>query len=144
MTLTQMAGITVMKARTNRVFSWGSGFMGQLGHGDRSSFEWPRNVQTMDGNLVVQLAAGPGDHMVALSGRPCRTSQRRHMTVSCVLAETGDVYSWGSGVCGQLGHGHLRNESTPQKVGSAGVSHTCEIEYKGRSHFVHMVHTFMS
>lgn len=34
------------------------------------------------------------------------------------LSETGDVYAWGSGVCGQLGHGQLRNETMPCKIES--------------------------
>ena len=60
--------IEVVKGRNNKVYTWGSGFMGQLGHGDRSSFDWPRNVQVLDGNGIIQLAAGPGDHVVGLTG----------------------------------------------------------------------------
>lgn len=61
-------GIEVVKGRNNRVFTWGSGFMGQLGHGDRSSFDWPRDVQALDGVGIIQMAAGPGDHCVGLTG----------------------------------------------------------------------------
>jgi len=86
-----------LKGRNNRVHTWGCGFMGQLGHGDRSSFDKPRNMVALDGGYVTQLALGPGDHAVALT-------------------EKGDVYCWGSGVSGQLGHGHLRNETVPVKV----------------------------
>ena len=60
--------IEVVKGRYNKVHTWGSGFMGQLGHGDRSSFDWPRNVQALDGVGIIQMAAGPGDHCIGLTG----------------------------------------------------------------------------
>merc|ERR1719174_243675 len=86
-----------LRGRNNRVHTWGCGFMGQLGHGDRSSVDIPRHVSDLEGLYVCQVALGPGDHALALT-------------------EKGDVYSWGSGVSGQLGHGHLRNETAPVKV----------------------------
>jgi len=35
----------------------------------------------------------------------------------CVHSATGVVYSWGSGIFGQLGHGNLRDRFSPLMVG---------------------------
>ena len=34
-----------------------------------------------------------------------------------VLVATGEVYSWGSGIFGQLGHGNLRDRFSPMMIG---------------------------
>ena len=34
-----------------------------------------------------------------------------------VLVATGEVYSWGSGIFGQLGHGNLRDRFSPLMIG---------------------------
>ncbi len=35
----------------------------------------------------------------------------------CVTIATGELYSWGSGIFGQLGHGNLRDRFSPLMVG---------------------------
>ena len=49
------------------------------------------------------------------------------LTHAVMLAEQGDVDAWGSGVCGQLGHGHLRNETIPCKATYHPSSRTLQL-----------------
>ncbi|GLE11616.1 hypothetical protein PINS_up024146 [Pythium insidiosum] len=66
------------------LLTWGDGRMGQLGHGLRRSRRTPRLVQSLLHKRIVQVACGA-----------------RH---TFALAEDGDVYSWGYGKGGALGH----------------------------------------
>ena len=76
------------------LFTWGSNQFGQLGHGKRAPLSLePRQVRVMSGLDVKQIIAGDNH--------------------SCVLTSTGDVYSWGRGDYGQLGHGNQANKDTP-------------------------------
>jgi hypothetical protein len=102
--------VEVVGGRSNQVYTWGSGFMGQLGHGDRSSFEWPRAVQALDGIGITQLAAGPGDHIVGLTG-VARTS-------NCLVFATHhtDKHRDGGRVCvGQWGVWSAGPRPPPQR-----------------------------
>ncbi len=68
---------------------------------------------------------------------------------------TGEVFSWGSGIYGQLGHGNLRDRFSPLMIGAplrgigitlvacheyhsaavAGKSHACNISYHFKSSY---------
>jgi alpha-tubulin suppressor-like RCC1 family protein len=56
------------------VLSWGTGYFGQLGHGDDSSWDSPKMISALEpskiGSRIVQIACG-GSHSGALtdSGR---------------------------------------------------------------------------
>ncbi|XP_034042312.1 alsin-like isoform X2 [Thalassophryne amazonica] len=66
------------------VWSWGRGSEGQLGHGDQLARLQPLCIKCLKGEKVIKITAG-SHHSLALSAK-CQ------------------VYSWGSNVCGQLGH----------------------------------------
>ncbi|KAK2839612.1 hypothetical protein Q5P01_013352 [Channa striata] len=66
------------------VWSWGRGSEGQLGHGDQLARLQPLCIKSLMGAEVIKVAAG-SHHSLAL-------------TAQC------QVYSWGSNMCGQLGH----------------------------------------
>lgn len=66
------------------VWSWGRGSEGQLGHGDQLARLQPLCIKPLSGEEVIKVAAG-SHHSLAL-------------TAQC------QVYSWGSNMCGQLGH----------------------------------------
>eukprot|EP00164_Ancoracysta_twista_P004908 GFYU01006672.1.p1 GENE.GFYU01006672.1~~GFYU01006672.1.p1 ORF type:complete len:690 (+),score=188.72 GFYU01006672.1:180-2249(+) len=79
------------------IYTWGSGEFGRLGYGDTLQQKSPRFVEALKGKVILQVACG-----------------RYHMAA---LTDTGDVYSWGYGSYGQLGHGGARNqEPTPGLV----------------------------
>ena len=81
---------TMILSRSGKLFSWGYNQFGQVGHGDNGLADWePRPIKGLNGFKIVQVSAGE-DHSVALT-------------------ETGDVFSWGRGTNGQLGHGDVKN-----------------------------------
>ncbi|KAI4330103.1 hypothetical protein MLD38_028410 [Melastoma candidum] len=81
----------------NVVCSWGRGEDGQLGHGDAEDRLLPTQLSTLDGHEVVSVICG-ADHTIALS--------KLH----------AEVYSWGWGDFGRLGHGNSSDFFTPQPV----------------------------
>ena len=80
----------------SRVYSWGRGEYGQLGHGDRCSVAVPTVIDTFEHveGGIKQISLG--------------TSH------SAGLTTTGDVYTWGYGGDGRLGHGSEDDELTPR------------------------------
>ena len=80
------------------VYTFGRGFDGQLGHGNRENQLAPRRVPEagFNGERVVMVAAGDA-HTVALS-------------------EAGHVFTWGCGECGQLGHNDEEDQRAPRQV----------------------------
>ena len=78
------------------VFSWGEGDDGKLGHGTRSPCDRPRVIEALRGKEVVDVSAG-GAHS------------------ACVLAN-GDLYTWGKGRYGRLGHGDSEDQVRPKLV----------------------------
>ena len=72
------------------LYSFGHGGFGALGHGDRAAQHIPRLVEALHGIRVLAVEAGIG-HSLALS-------------------EAGEVYSFGSGASGELGHGEMAGQ----------------------------------
>jgi len=79
------AGPTHVAAVSNdgRVFTWGGGVFGQLGHGDRVTQWTPRLVRALRGVNVTSVSVGA-----------------RHTVAVC---DMGEVYVWGSNEFGELG-----------------------------------------
>ncbi|KAJ7531965.1 hypothetical protein O6H91_14G067000 [Diphasiastrum complanatum] len=78
------------------VYSFGQGNNGALGHGRTSNVTVPTLVETLWGLGIVQITSGE-NHSAALS-------------------IDGQVFTWGRGKYGQLGHGSTDNESRPTAV----------------------------
>ena len=89
---------TAVLTECGGVYTFGAGWLGQLGHGNKEDQHEPRRVPATSFNdeRVVMLAAG-FSHTVALS-------------------EEGRVYTWGRGGSGQLGHNYWGNETAPRLV----------------------------
>ncbi|PIA47632.1 hypothetical protein AQUCO_01400330v1 [Aquilegia coerulea] len=81
----------------NVVCSWGRGEDGQLGHGDAEDRSYPTQMSALDGHQIVSLTCG-ADHTTAYSDSSLQ------------------VYSWGWGDFGRLGHGNSSDVFTPQPV----------------------------
>ena len=82
-----------------RVYTWGLGSNGRLGHGDLKSVSQPRLIQTLmfdNDARVVQVAAGAA-HALALT-------------------RAGRVYAWGAGSHGRLGLGSESDSPVPSLV----------------------------
>eukprot|EP00262_Sarcandra_glabra_P007883 TRINITY_DN20990_c0_g1_i1.p1 TRINITY_DN20990_c0_g1~~TRINITY_DN20990_c0_g1_i1.p1 ORF type:complete len:441 (+),score=87.48 TRINITY_DN20990_c0_g1_i1:226-1548(+) len=81
----------------NIVCSWGRGEDGQLGHGDAADRLFPTLLSALDGCEIVSITCG-ADHTTAYSESRMQ------------------VYSWGWGDFGRLGHGNSSDLFTPQPI----------------------------
>lgn len=89
---------TLVLTRTGDVFSWGANEHGQLGHGDRVSLKRPRRIWALKGIRIVDIAVGS-----------------KHS--ACVTAQ-GEVFTWGLGDRGRLGHGDFETHLKPKRIDS--------------------------
>ena len=87
---------TVVLTRGRRVYSFGAGASGRLGHGNDQDQWLPTPVSALEFVDVVSLAAGFA-HTAALS-------------------DSGALYTWGSGKLGRLGHGSDPDEVLPRQI----------------------------
>ncbi len=115
---THMAAIT----ENGKLITWGNPDYGKLGHPSKEQEQKtgykPRNyaeyadidfVQGLDDKPVMQVACG-------------------FQHTAC-LTTSGDVYTWGNGKLGALGHGDWTPISTPKKV--EGISNVKKIDCGG-------------
>lgn len=89
-------GHTCALGSHGELFTFGNGKHGQLGHGEQRAEPTPRQVQALRHTRVLGIAAGDF-HTLA-------------------LADDGNVYTWGSGAYGELGHGDRAHQSEPRRV----------------------------
>lgn len=109
------------------VFAWGDDRLGQLGverrRGGERDVARPRLVRTLDGTRICSVAAG-----------------EHH---SCAVSDAAELYTWGGGHEGQLGHGpDIVRCAAPRRVqalrgvlvvgASAGYWHTLVVAHDGR------------
>ena len=89
---------TVALSKEGKVYTWGYGEYGQLGHNNKQRQSVPRQVEPdrFQGGTVVFVAAG-GCHSSAIT-----TDEQLHV--------------WGWGAHGQLGHGTRDNALVPEAV----------------------------
>ncbi|KAL8615071.1 hypothetical protein ACOMHN_013605 [Nucella lapillus] len=94
-------GHTLALSIDGEVFSWGDGDYGKLGHGSNSTVKTPK------------LVAGP------FLGKKikCISAGYRH---SAAVTEEGELYTWGEGDYGRLGHGDKSSCNTPRLVKDIG------------------------
>ena len=85
------------------LYAWGQGLLGQLGLGAATSVPEPTPVPAMKGKVVKKVCCG-AEHTL-------------------VLTESGDLYSFGNGTMGQLGHGRPRPEFFPKYVSAFYAFH---------------------
>ncbi|KAM9967842.1 hypothetical protein ACTFIW_009126 [Dictyostelium discoideum] len=79
------------------VYSWGQDKFGQLGHGTKSvSQNRPKIIEDISGQKIQAIAAG--------------------FAHTIVLKKSGELYSFGYGDQGQLGHGSFVSKSIPTRI----------------------------
>lgn len=84
------------------LFTWGRGFYGSLGHGSSGDLYVPIAVQTLAGQVIVDVALGSGD------------------SHSLCVTDDGSVYAWGDNDFGKLGNGSCMGSHVPVQI--AGLS----------------------
>lgn len=93
----------------------------QLGHGDNGWKYVPRLTHSLTGQIITRATCG-SYHTAAVSSN-------------------GDLYTWGGGMYGKLGHGNECGHSTPRRVETlvgltivdiaCGSRHTAVVTNKG-------------
>ena len=117
----------LLRTENGEVLSYGNGMYGQLGTGATAASDVPRVVETFGRVGVAKIAAG-GWHSAAVTAG-------------------GEIYTWGRGEYGRLGHGDdCRDKVVPERVEldlgdealnfivdvSLGGSHSCALTRDGR------------
>lgn len=82
--------------QVGQVLSWGLGHNYCLGHGSYSDERFPKVVKALKGKAIVQIITG-GEY-------------------ACALSSSGEVFSWGSGSYGVLGHGNFNDLTIPRVI----------------------------
>ncbi|KAL5145968.1 Ultraviolet-B receptor UVR8 [Glycine soja] len=89
--------VLLISAAGNVVCSWGRGEDGQLGHGDTDDRLLPTHLSALDAQQIDSIACG-ADHTLAYS------------------ESRNELYSWGWGDFGRLGHGNSSDLLIPQPI----------------------------
>ncbi|XP_055844671.1 probable E3 ubiquitin-protein ligase HERC2 isoform X2 [Episyrphus balteatus] len=79
-----------------KVFSWGEGEDGKLGHGNRLTMDKPKMIESLRAKKIRDIACG-SSHSAAISS-------------------SGELYTWGLGEYGRLGHGDNTTQLKPKLV----------------------------
>lgn len=79
-----------------QVFSWGEGNEGNLGHGNTQSLEKPRMIEALKSKKIRDIACGSSH--------------------SAAITSNGELYTWGLGEYGRLGHGDFVTQFKPKMV----------------------------
>nr|VDD06745.1 unnamed protein product [Brassica rapa] len=80
-----------------KVFTWGRGNSGQLGHGDNLNASLPKPLFFFDDDYVISQASAGWSH-------------------SAFVSDSGSLFTCGNGSFGQLGHGDNISLTSPAKV----------------------------
>jgi alpha-tubulin suppressor-like RCC1 family protein len=86
----------VTSGKIGEISSFGGGGFGQLGHGGEGHEVVPRLIEALKSVAVKQVATG--------------------FMHSMVLTRDGNVFTWGGGYLGQLGHGNEGYQRVPKRV----------------------------
>lgn len=79
-----------------KVLSWGEGEDGKLGHGNRLTLDKPKLIETLKSKRIRDIACGSSH--------------------SAAITSSGELYTWGLGEYGRLGHGDNCTQLKPKMV----------------------------
>jgi len=94
---TRLGDMYTLSIHHTKVTAWGWGGYGQLGIG-KSDTKYSPEFVDIPNTQVVQISSG--------------------MFHCCALSDLGELFTWGLGMYGQLGHGHNSMEVRPRRVES--------------------------
>ena len=145
---------TLVITKDHRVYSWGKGSSGQLGHGNTDTIDFPQMIDKLSHVNIHQIACGFHHSAVistdgklwtfgegnlghgtdgVFSSPQCIPDIENAEEVACGWSHTvvrttqGEVYTWGSGEYGQLGHGNNEDVKIPKLVESLKKKHIQKI-----------------
>ncbi|XP_018457425.1 PH, RCC1 and FYVE domains-containing protein 1 [Raphanus sativus] len=100
---------TALITSTGHLFTFGDGTFGVLGHGDRETVFYPREVKSLSGLKTVAVACGVW-HSAAVVEVIVTTATQSSSSSS------GKLFTWGDGDKGRLGHGDKESRLKPTCV----------------------------
>ncbi|XP_073118744.1 PH, RCC1 and FYVE domains-containing protein 1-like [Henckelia pumila] len=98
---------SALATSTGKLFTFGDGTFGALGHGDRESIQYPKEVQSLNGLKTIALSCGVW-HTAAIVEV---TNQSGASVVS-----SRKLFTWGDGDKNRLGHGNKDTYLVPTCV----------------------------
>lgn len=145
---------------SRKLFSWGDGDKYRLGHGNKDAYVYPTCVSPLIDYNMQQLACGhnmtialtTSGHVFSMGSNaygqlgnpqsdgksPCLVQDRLVgefvEQISCgahhvvVLTLRGEVFAWGSGANGRLGHGDTEDRNVPTLIEALKDKHVRSIE----------------
>ncbi|XP_060526978.1 E3 ubiquitin-protein ligase HERC2 [Cylas formicarius] len=93
--------------KNGRVYSWGNGDGGRLGHGDSASGDEPILIEALADKEIAYIECGT--------------------TYSAAVSVGGTLYTWGRGNYGRLGHGTFDDCLVPTPVAALGGHHVTRV-----------------
>ncbi|CAA7016459.1 unnamed protein product [Microthlaspi erraticum] len=113
---------TAVVASSGQLFTFGDGSFGALGHGDRRSSSVPREVEGLSGLRVMRVACGVW-HTAAV----VEVSNEVSSDDAEQCSSSGQLFTWGDGEKGQLGHGDDDVKLLPECVVSLMNENICQV-----------------
>ncbi|KAE8659023.1 Regulator of chromosome condensation (RCC1) family with FYVE zinc finger domain isoform 3 [Hibiscus syriacus] len=98
---------TALITSTGQLFTFGDGTFGVLGHGDRESVPYPREVESLSGLRTIAVACGVW-HTAAVV--------EVIVSQSSASVSSGKLFTWGDGDKNRLGHGDKEPRLKPTCV----------------------------
>ncbi|CAK9187371.1 unnamed protein product [Ilex paraguariensis] len=98
---------TALITSTGQLFTFGDGTFGVLGHGDRETVSYPREVESLSGLRTIAVACGVW-HTAAIV--------EVIVTQSSSSVSSGKLFTWGDGDKNRLGHGDKEPRLKPTCV----------------------------
>ncbi|XP_031284674.1 PH, RCC1 and FYVE domains-containing protein 1-like [Pistacia vera] len=98
---------TALITSMGQLFTFGDGTFGVLGHGDRASISFPREVESLSGLRTIAVACGVW-HTAAVV--------EVIVTQSSASVSSGKLFTWGDGDKNRLGHGDKEARLKPTCV----------------------------
>ncbi|KAB2041362.1 hypothetical protein ES319_D02G143100v1 [Gossypium barbadense] len=106
----------------SQLFTFGDGSFGALGHGDHSSSNIPREVETLSGLHTTRVACGAW-HTAAV----VKIMSESYDSGSPSSSSSAKLYTWGDGDKGQLGHGDNKPRLFPKCVAAHFDEKICQV-----------------
>jgi alpha-tubulin suppressor-like RCC1 family protein len=111
---------TAIVTSAGQLFTFGDGTFGALGHGDRSSSNIPREVETLKGLRTTRVSCGVW-HTAAV------VEVINESVDSSTQSSIGRLFTWGDGDKGQLGYVDKKPRLAPLCVLSLANENICRV-----------------
>lgn len=110
---------TAVVTSAGKLFTFGDGTFGVLGHGDRKSVSIPREVESLKGLRTVRVACGVWHTAAVVEVMAGNSSSSNY--------SSGKLFTWGDGDKYRLGHGDKESKLVPTCVAALVDPNFCQV-----------------